>query len=90
MQEHVNISHDVHIGANTVLSAKVTFGGCVQVGANCFFGIASSMRENITIGANAVIGMGAVVLHDVVDGSVIVGNPARYLRKNETGEVFHN
>jgi hypothetical protein len=34
-------------------------------------------------GKGAVVGMGAVVLRDVRDGEVVVGNPARVLRKSK-------
>jgi acetyltransferase-like isoleucine patch superfamily enzyme len=35
----------------------------------------------ITIGENALIGAGAVVLKDVPANSVVVGNPARVMKK---------
>jgi acetyltransferase-like isoleucine patch superfamily enzyme len=35
----------------------------------------------ITIGENAVVGAGSVVTHNVPSGAVVVGNPARILKK---------
>jgi acetyltransferase-like isoleucine patch superfamily enzyme len=35
----------------------------------------------VTIGRNAVVGAGAVVTKDVPDNCIVVGNPARVLRK---------
>ena len=35
---------------------------------------------NVTIGESALVGAGAVVTHDVAPGTVVVGNPARFLR----------
>ena len=32
--------------------------------------------------------MGAVVVKDIEDDSVVVGNPARFVRKNESRRVF--
>ncbi len=89
IQPYVHISHDVHVGANSVFSANVALGGKLQIGEECYFGLGAVIREELTIGARAIIGMGAVVLHDVDCDSIMVGNPARVLRKNETGEVFH-
>jgi acetyltransferase-like isoleucine patch superfamily enzyme len=37
----------------------------------------------LTIGENAVVGAGAVVTHDVPDGAVVAGIPARVLRMHE-------
>ena len=33
------------------------------------------------IGKGAIVGMGAVVLSDVADGEVVVGNPGNVIRK---------
>ena len=35
----------------------------------------------VTIGKNAIVGAGAVVTKDVPDNAVVVGNPARIIRK---------
>ncbi len=35
----------------------------------------------VTIGENAIVGAGSVVTHDVPDGAVVAGVPARLLRK---------
>ncbi len=34
----------------------------------------------VTIGERAIVGAGSVVTHDVPDGAIVVGNPARVLR----------
>lgn len=43
-------------------------------------GTSSTILCGVTIGENAVIGAGSVVTHDVPDGAVVAGNPARFLR----------
>ena len=38
----------------------------------------------LTIGENAIVGAGAVVTHDVPDGAIVAGSPARVLRTRES------
>ena len=42
----------------------------------------ATILGGITIGERAIIGAGSVVTHDVPDGAVFAGNPARELPKN--------
>lgn len=42
-----------------------------KIGAN------ATLLPAIVVGRNALVGAGAVVVHDVPDGKVVVGNPAR-------------
>ena len=45
-----------------------------KIGANC------TLLPGVTIGRNALVGAGSVVVHDVPDGKVAVGNPARVIK----------
>lgn len=84
---HVNIqagaviSHDSIIGSYSFFACNATTGGFVNIGESCFVGLNSTIKEKITVGKNSVIGMGSVVLENIPDGSVYVGNPAKFLRK---------
>jgi len=64
-----------HIAANAVVGANVDVGRAVHVGTN------ATIREKIKIGDFSLIGSGSVVLNDVDVNSIVVGNPARLLRK---------
>lgn len=88
INKHVVIGHDVNVGNYSVLSPNVTVGGNTNIGDSCYLGSGALIKNGITIGENSIIGMGAVVLNDVEPNSVMVGNPAKLLRKNETGKVF--
>lgn len=44
-----------------------------KIGAN------ATLLPGVVIGCNALVGAGAVVVHNVPDGKVIVGNPARII-----------
>ena len=53
----------------------------VKKGAS--IGTSATVLCGVTIGENAIIGAGSVVTKDVPDNAVVVGNPARILRKLE-------
>lgn len=44
-------------------------------------GTSATILCGITIGENAMVGAGSVVTHDVPDGAIVAGNPARLVRK---------
>jgi len=74
------ISHDVVIDDYTCITGGVCIAGGTRVGRHCYLGANSSLINNITIGDFSLIGMGSVVLKGVAENSVVVGNPARFLR----------
>jgi len=66
-----------HVASNAVIGANVYVGKGVHIGTN------STIIEKVRIGDYSLIGSGAVVLKDVEENSIVVGNPARLLRKKE-------
>ncbi|MHA1230296.1 MAG: gamma carbonic anhydrase family protein [Candidatus Helarchaeota archaeon] len=72
---------DSIIGKNCLISH-----GCIihkaVIGDNTFIGIGARILNNATIKENCLIGAGSIVLPNKTFGpnSVIVGNPARFLR----------
>ena len=75
------ISHGNNIGDFTIINAGVCLGGDVSVGRCCYLGARSAVRQEIEIGDNSLLGMGSVVIEDVPKNTVVVGNPAKFLRK---------
>jgi len=74
------ISHDVAIGDYACITGGVCISGGATVGRSSYLGTNCSIIGNIKIGDCCLIGMGSVVLGDVADNSVVVGNPAKFLR----------
>jgi len=76
------LSHEVRLGHSCFVGASHV-AGKVTVGDGAFLGIGSTITPGVTIGKWATVGAGAVVLRDVPDYAVVVGNPARVLKYNE-------
>jgi sugar O-acyltransferase (sialic acid O-acetyltransferase NeuD family) len=74
------ISHDAVVGDYTCITGGVCISGGTQVGRLCYLGTNCSIIGGITIGDYAMVGMGSVVLGPVAGNTVVVGNPARFLR----------
>ncbi|MEZ4854425.1 acetyltransferase [Flavobacterium sp.] len=76
--EHDCILSDfVHVSPNASLAGHVT----VEEGAH--IGIGASVIPGIKIGKWSIIGAGAVVLNDVPDYAVVVGNPAKIIKYSD-------
>lgn len=75
------IDHDCTLGDDAHVSPGAHLAGGVQVGAGTHIGIGAVLIQNIRVGAGSVVGAGAVVIRDVPAGVVVVGNPARLLRR---------
>ncbi|MDM1295958.1 acetyltransferase [Sphingobacterium sp. N143] len=73
--EHECILLDhVHIGPGAILAGNVTVGESTFIGAN------SVVKQGVTIGENVIVGAGSVVLHDIPNDEIWVGNPAKKLK----------
>jgi acetyltransferase-like isoleucine patch superfamily enzyme len=55
-----------------------------KIGAN------ATLLPGIVIGRNALVGAGAVVVHDVPDGKVVAGNPARIIKDVRELSAYDN
>lgn len=53
----------------------------ITVEDNVWIGGSATILGGVTIGKNAIVGAGAVVTKDIEPNTIVVGNPARVLRK---------
>jgi sugar O-acyltransferase (sialic acid O-acetyltransferase NeuD family) len=74
------ISHDVIVGDYTCIASTACVAGNVRIGLSCYLGANCSIANDLSLGDRSLVGMGAVVLQDVPQAMVMVGNPARAIR----------
>ena len=84
--DDVTLAPRVHILAHDA-STKVHLGytkiGCVSIGDRVFVGAESVILPGVTIGNDVIIGANSIVTHDIADGMVAVGSPARVICETE-------
>ena len=76
-----SIDHHGVVGAFVHVGPGCHAGGSVRIGSGVFLGIGVSVVPSVTVGDWAVVGAGSVVLHDVLESTIVAGVPARELRK---------
>jgi acetyltransferase-like isoleucine patch superfamily enzyme len=77
-------NHEMDLGSPIPDQGWVT--GPVSVGADCWIGMGVCILPGVTIGAGCVVGAGAVVVKDLPELCIAVGNPARPIRDRRGGE----
>jgi len=76
-----HIAHNVIIGKHCVVVAQSLIGGGTKIGDFSWVAPCVCLRDGITIGKNTVIGMGSVVTKNIDDNCLVLGVPAKVVRK---------
>lgn len=76
VEARLKLLSDVRGGDSDLVSAKE-----IHIGKNCFIGCNSIILKGTVLGDGCVVGAGAVVAGKFESGSVIVGNPAKMIKK---------
>ena len=74
------VDHDCCLSDYCHIAPNATLGGNVKVGACSFIGAGANVLPGVVIAADCVVGAGAVVLHDLPEGTKYVGVPARRIK----------
>jgi putative colanic acid biosynthesis acetyltransferase WcaB len=92
------VNHETIIGANCILRHSTTIGnkklpdgsysGSPKIGNNVEIGSNVVIIGSVIVGNDAVIGAGSVVVKNVPERAVVVGNPARVIRILNTTSVY--
>jgi serine O-acetyltransferase len=95
IDDGVKIGRRTFIGQNVTVARRWPQGAAPRIGAYVYLGAGAQVLGDVTVGDFAVIGANAVVESDVAPGAIVVGNPARELKRiaepaaqyeRETGE----
>lgn len=85
--DHVTITAGVrfitHDGGVWVLREKYPNADIfkqIKIGNNVFIGLNAIIMPGVSVGDNSIIAAGAIVTKSFPEGSVIGGNPARYIK----------
>jgi acetyltransferase-like isoleucine patch superfamily enzyme len=92
IEDHVMLGSGVHIYVHNhqfesldipLIDQGAYASEAVILKSGCWIGAGAIILPGITVGENAVIGAGSVVTKNVDSGSVVAGNPARFIRRIE-------
>ncbi len=79
------IAHSAKVGEHCLISGQVMIGAYSTIGTMTHIGQGSTVVSGKVkkVGDNCILGAGSVLLGDMDDNSVYVGNPAHLLRLNK-------
>jgi sugar O-acyltransferase (sialic acid O-acetyltransferase NeuD family) len=76
------VGHHAIIDEHALVAPAAVISGSVHLRRACYIGARAVIRQGLSVGDEALVGMGAVVVADVASGIIVVGNPARPLRRS--------
>ena len=89
IEDHVKIDDLVHIGHNSItkkytqITAGSIISGRVKIGRSCWIAPNSVVDPGCEIGDGCIVGTASLVMSNFPKNSVIVGSPAKFLKKTK-------
>ena len=96
--DNVNVRTTTMVSRGVILEDNVILGGAIttshmpdirrgtqyitRIGYGSVIGSGTNIKAGVFIAPNVVIGMGSLVLKDITESGIYVGNPLRYLKPN--------
>jgi len=77
----VVLSHNSVVGEHTFISPCVAIAGFTTIGECCNIGINTTIIDNITITDRVTLGAGSVVIKNICQEGIYVGNPIKMIRR---------
>lgn len=88
VMEQSCIGHDVILRKHCQISGYVIVGGGSEIGEGTYIGLSVPVKDHIRVGSNAIVGMGSVVVREIPDNVIAMGNPARAMKVCDDSKVF--
>lgn len=82
----VHIAHNAYIGKSVCIVAGAVLCGSVKVKDGAYVAPGGIVKNQIEIGSNGFVGLGAVVTRAVENNEVVIGVPAKPIRKFRKGD----
>jgi UDP-N-acetylbacillosamine N-acetyltransferase len=76
-----SVDHDCLIEDGVHICPGVLIAGKVTIHRGAWIGIGATVIENISVGKGSIIGAGSVVVHDIPEGVIAHGVPARVVKE---------
>tara|TARA_B110001450_G_scaffold25615_1_gene22577 strand:- start:4108 stop:5085 length:978 start_codon:yes stop_codon:yes gene_type:complete len=80
LDNQIHIAHNNKIGDNCIIAGQVGFAGSSMIGDNVIIGGQAGISGHLKIGNNTQIGGGSGVIKNLLDGSKVMGYPAKDLK----------
>lgn len=81
INNNCHIAHNVSIGENSLITAGVIISGSTKIEADVYIAPGSIIRNQLKIGKNSYVGMGSVVVKDVDANLLVIGVPAKVIKR---------
>jgi len=75
------VDHECRVDDGVHICPGAHLAGCVHVGSYTTIGTGAVILPNVKLGQGVIVGAGAVVIEDVPSYTIVVGNPARTIKK---------
>jgi lipopolysaccharide O-acetyltransferase len=86
LSEHVFLNDAVHgfdPEGGLLMGQQLVHPGDITIGKHCFLGLRSAILPGVTLGDHCVVGINSVVTKSFPAYSMLVGSPARLVRRYE-------
>ena len=81
IKANTNIGHDVKIGRLSHIAMGSTIVSCAEIGECADTAVSSTLLAHVSIGNYSMLAASALATHNIPDGEIWAGIPARYLKQ---------